>query len=116
MKNSQQYSIFVQGVKTHRKTDKKFSKTIRRVDHQLLLEFYRLIEEYERVIAASGSGVRLRKQGADYNLAHPLARKDMPTDALSPRKKSARNRAHIIGDTALLWGMFMPTKPKADGR
>ncbi len=86
MKNSQQYSIFVQGVKTHRKTDMEILKKPK-VDHQLLLEFYRLIEEYERVIAASGSGVRLRKQGADYNLAHPLARKDMPTDVYHRGKR-----------------------------
>ena len=69
------------GDMTHNKTDEEILKKNPNVDRQLLSEFYRLIEEYERFVAASGSGVRLRKQGADYNLAHPLARKDMPTDA-----------------------------------
>ena len=80
MKNSQQYSICVQGGKTHRKIDKIILKNNPKIDH-------RLLEGYERVIAASGSGVRLRKQGADYNLAHPLARKDMPTDVYHRGKR-----------------------------
>ncbi len=42
---------------------------------------WRLLEEYERLIAESGGAIRSRKRGADYNIAHPLARKDMPTDA-----------------------------------
>ena len=75
------------GDRTCRKTDMEIQKKNPKVDHQLLLEFYRLIEEYERLVAASGSGVRLRKQGADYNLAHPLARKDMPTDVYHRGKR-----------------------------
>ena len=38
MKNSQQYSIFVQGVKTHRKTDKIILKNNPKIDHRLLEE------------------------------------------------------------------------------
>ena len=40
-----------------------------------------LLEEHERLVTNSKGAVRGKKQGADYNLAHPLARKDMPTDA-----------------------------------
>ncbi len=40
-----------------------------------------LLEEHERLVTASKGVVREKKRGADYNLAHPLARKDMPTDA-----------------------------------
>ena len=40
-----------------------------------------LLEEHERLVTASKGVVRVEKRGADYNLAHPLARKDMPTDA-----------------------------------
>ena len=42
---------------------------------------WRLLEEHARLVTASNGIVRSRKQGADYNIAHPLARKDMPTDA-----------------------------------
>ena len=38
-----------------------------------------LLAEHERLAAASKSAGE--KRGADYNLAHPLARPDMPTDA-----------------------------------
>ena len=41
---------------------------------------YQLLAEYERLIAAS-KGVIHVKQGADYNIAHPLASKKRPTDA-----------------------------------
>ena len=41
----------------------------------------RLLEEYERLVAASGSGARSKKKGADYNIAHPLSSKDRATDA-----------------------------------
>ena len=44
-----------------------------KIDHQLL-------EEYERLVAGL-KGVIPIKQGADYNIAHPLASEDMPTDA-----------------------------------
>ena len=40
-----------------------------------------LVEEHERLVTNSKGVIREKKQGADYNLAHPLARKDMPTDA-----------------------------------
>lgn len=40
-----------------------------------------LLEEHERLVTNSKGIIRDKKQGADYNLAHPLARKDMPTDA-----------------------------------
>ena len=85
MKNFRQLSISVQvasvGVKTQRKTD----ETVLNKNPKIGL---RLLEEYERLIAASGSGVRARKQGADYNIAHPLARKDMPTDACHRGKRA----------------------------
>ncbi len=51
-----------------------------KIDPKLLSEFHRLTEEYERLIAPLKDVDRVT-QGADYNLAHPLARKDMPTDA-----------------------------------
>ena len=51
-----------------------------KIDTQLLSEFHRLAEEYERLTAPLKDVARVT-QGADYNLAHPLARKDMPTDA-----------------------------------
>ena len=75
------------GDRTCRKTDMEIIKKNPKVDRQLLSKFYRLIEEYERLIATSESGVRSRKRGADYNLAHPLARKDMPTDAYHRGKR-----------------------------
>ncbi|MXV84147.1 hypothetical protein F4Z98_12355 [Candidatus Poribacteria bacterium] len=40
-----------------------------------------LLEEHERMVTNSKGIIPGKKQGADYNLAHPLARKDMPTDA-----------------------------------
>ena len=45
-----------------------------KIDHQLLAE-------HERLTAASKSRGGSKKRGADYSLAHPLARPDMPTDA-----------------------------------
>ena len=51
-----------------------------KIDTKLLSEFHRLTEEYERLTAPLKDVARVT-QGADYNLAHPLARKDMPTDA-----------------------------------
>ena len=51
-----------------------------KIDTQLLSEFHRLTEEYERLTAPLKDVAQVT-QGADYNLAHPLARKDMPTDA-----------------------------------
>ena len=115
MKTFRQRSIFVQvtdvGGKIHRNTDETILKKNPKIDH-------RLLEEYERFVAASGSGVRLRKQGADYNLAAPTRTQGHAYRCLSPRKKSARNRAHIhiIGDTALLVGNVYPTKSNAGGR
>ena len=88
MKNFQKHSISVQvanvGDKTQRKTDETVPKKNPKIN-------VRLLEEFERLIAASGSGVRVRKQGADYNLAHPLARKDMPTDAYHRGKRATKS-------------------------
>ena len=80
MKNSRQFSICVQGGKTHRKIDKIILKNNPKIDH-------RLLEEYERLVRRSGGTISTRKQGADYNLAHPLARKDMPTDVYHRGKR-----------------------------
>ena len=74
------------GGRTHKKTDTETLRKNPKVDRQLLLEFYRLIEGYERLIAALKGVIRVR-QGVDYNLAHPLARKDMPTDGYCRGKK-----------------------------
>ena len=74
------------GDMTRNKTDEEILKKNPNVDRQLLSEFYRVIEEYERLIALL-TGVIHVKQGADYNLAHPLARKDMPTDAYHRGKR-----------------------------
>ena len=63
-----------------RRTNKTIIENNPKVDHQLLSEFYRVTEEYERLVAASKGVVRVT-QGADYNIAHPLASKDRPTDA-----------------------------------
>jgi hypothetical protein len=38
-----------------------------------------LLEKYEHLVTASKGAIRV-VQGADYNLAHPLASKDRPTD------------------------------------
>ena len=51
-----------------------------KINTQLLSEFHRLTAEYERLTAPLKDVAKVT-QGADYNLAHPLARKDMPTDA-----------------------------------
>jgi len=51
-----------------------------KIDTRLLSEFHRLTEEYERLTAPLKDVARVT-QGADYNIAHPFARKDMPTDA-----------------------------------
>ena len=53
-------------------TDANILKNNPKIDH-------RLLAEYEHLIAAS-KGVIHVKQGADYNIAHPLASKDRPTD------------------------------------
>jgi hypothetical protein len=65
-----------------------------KVDHQLVSEFYRVTEEYERLVTASKGVIRVT-QGADYNLSHPLASKDKPTDAyhLSKRKSGEKQGA-----------------------
>ena len=63
-----------------RRIDKTIIENNPKVDHQLLSEFYRVTEEYERLVAAAKGVIRVT-QGADYNLAHPLASKDKPTDA-----------------------------------
>lgn len=88
MKNFRQHSISVQiadgEVKTRRKTDETVLKKNPKIN-------VRLLEEYERLVAASGSDVRLRTRGADYNIAHPLARKDMPTDAYHRGKRTTKS-------------------------
>ncbi len=95
MKNSRQILISFSVEKVRDKTSEKIAEgstlhkqkvntiTVEnnpKVDRQLLSEFYRVTEEYERLVAASKGVVRV-KQGADYNIAHPLASKDRPTDA-----------------------------------
>lgn len=52
-----------------------------KIDHHLLSEFYRVTGEYERLVAGSKGIIRKQKQGADYNIAHPLASRDRSTDA-----------------------------------
>ena len=44
-----------------------------KVDAQLVTDFYRLVDASKGIIRGG--------RGANYSLAHPLARKDMPTDA-----------------------------------
>ena len=60
-------------------TDVEILRKNPKVDRQLLLEFYRLIEEYKRLIAPL-KGVIQIKQGANYHLSHPLGSNDVPTD------------------------------------
>ena len=67
------------GDRTRKKTDVEILRKNPKVDSQLPLEFYRLIAPLKGVIRV--------RQGADYNLAHPLARKDMPTDACHRGKR-----------------------------
>lgn len=78
MKNSRQYSFCVKMTdaegKIHGNTDETILKKNPKID-------LRLLEEYERLVAASESGARLKKKGADYNIAHPLSSKDRATDA-----------------------------------
>lgn len=61
-------------------TDMTTTRNNPKIDTELLSEFHSLAEEYERLTAPLEDIARVT-QGADYNIAHPLARKDMPTDA-----------------------------------
>ena len=78
-----------------RKIDKTIIENNPKIDPQLLSDFYRVTGEYERLVAASKGIVRV-VQGADYNLAHPFASKNRPTDAyhrgqrVNAKKKSDR--------------------------
>lgn len=80
--NTKESSNKVDKVLTPRKQwiDSTDTESNPKVDAQLLSDFHCLTEEYERLIAPLKEVDRVT-QGADYNLAHPLARKDMPTDA-----------------------------------
>ena len=77
------------------RTDVTILKNNPKIDRELLSEFYRVTEEYERLVAASKGVVRIT-QGADYNIAHPLSSKKKPTDAyhrgqrVNAKKKSDR--------------------------
>ena len=51
----------------------------------------RLLAEYEHLIAASKGVIRVT-QGADYNLAHPLASKDKPTDVYHRGQSVSANK------------------------
>ena len=51
-----------------------------------------LLAEYERLISASKGVIGIKKQGADYNLAHPLASKDKPTDVYHCGHKVSKNK------------------------
>ena len=77
MKNFHQRSISVQvtnvGVKTQRKTGETVPKKNPKIN-------VRLLEEYERLIAASGGAIRTKKPGVDYHLSHPFGSNDVPTD------------------------------------
>ncbi len=61
------------GKKTSERTDMITIKNNPKINH-------RLLAEYDRLVATSKGVVRVT-QGVDYNLAHPLASKDRPTDA-----------------------------------
>ena len=63
-----------------------------KINTQLLSEFHQLSAEYERLTAPLKETDRVT-QGADYNLAHPLARKDMPTDAYHLGKSQSNVRS-----------------------
>ena len=62
-----------------------------KIDRELLSEFYRVTEEYEHLVAASKGVVRVT-QGADYNIAHPLASKERPTDAYHRGQRVSENK------------------------
>ena len=82
MKNSRQFSTpcLVENVEYKTTSPRKLESEMAilnsnpKIDRQLLAE-------HERLIATSKGVVRVKKRGADYNLSHPLARQDMPTDA-----------------------------------
>ena len=97
MKNFRQHSITVQiadvEVKTRRKTDETVPKKNPKID-------LRLLEEYERLVAAVGSDVRLRTRGADYNLAPPTRTQEHAYGCLSSWGKSEKKRSQPIDDTA----------------
>jgi hypothetical protein len=83
------------------KTDMTILENNPKIDHQVL-------EEYERLIDASKGVIRV-KQGADYNIAHPLASEDMPTDAyhLGKRRSGEKqgadyNLGHPLGSNDVL--------------
>ena len=83
--------------KTSEKTDTTILKNNPKIDRQLLEEYERLVADLKGVIPIT--------QGADYNLAHPLARekdisgtlidfpsKDMPTDAYHLGKRVSADK------------------------
>ena len=88
MKNLRQFSTTVSAADVE---DETFGRTIgvspqrKQGDNIIILNNPKidrqLLEEHERLVAISKDIIQGKKRGADYNLAHPLARKDMPTDA-----------------------------------
>ena len=100
MKNSRQSPISASAEKTRDKASKKavevstphewkVNRTIiennPKIDH-------RRLEEYEHLISASKGVIDVKKQGANYNLAHPLASKDKPTDAYHCGHKVSKSK------------------------
>lgn len=68
----------------------KIPVTLKGSDNQMLIENnpkidLRVVEEYERLAAASKGAVRVT-QGANYRLSHPLRSNDVPSDARYTRR------------------------------
>ena len=68
-----------------RKVDRTIIENNPKIDHQRLAE-------YEHLVSASKGVVSEKKQGANYNLAHPLASKDKPTDAYHCGHKVSKSK------------------------
>ena len=100
MKDSRQSPISASVEKTRDKASKKAVEVStpheRKVD-RIIIENnpkidHRRLAEYERLISASKDVVSVKKQGADYNLSHPLSSKDKPTDAYHRGQRVIANK------------------------
>ena len=75
------------GKKTSKRIDTTILENNPKIDHQLLEEYERLVDGLKDVIPI--------KQGADYNLSHPLASKDKPTDAYHRNKRKSGKKQGV---------------------
>jgi hypothetical protein len=100
MKNSRQSPIFSPAEDVGKKTSDKIVETSAphewwtdrtTIENNPKIDRW-LLAEYEHLISVSKGVVGVKKQGADYNLAHPLASKDRPTDAYHRGQRVIANK------------------------